>query len=339
MKTATKIGAKPFTFLYSVLYPACAMFTAIVLGAFTLSHFLGFNVNISRNIETKIQNFETNELKIEYLYPDKLGIPTMLLIGLFLFCLALFTISYVHKMEFSKLSARLLHFGGTLLAFFLFFLSLSGYIADAASSFSTVMLSLTLVGILYFICLAIKTALSRPIRFISRRFGTVISRYIAPVIAICAFLILICAILGLVLKTNMAVDITTKFDPNNDKIRYETTTTVITPLAPTLNNYLRYLGTGAVIVAAIALMFTKLSKAAKGLLNFAVCSAGFFLIWFIQMDFFYELDNMLLYSIIAYLSAYIVIFTASCVIAHMLRRTREGNEDYQSQFSVKTKKR
>jgi hypothetical protein len=94
-----------------------------------------------------------------------------------------------------------------------------------------------------------------------------------------------------------------------------------------------------VLVAAVAVMFTKLPKVAKGLLNFVICSGGFIVLWFIQLDFFHELDNMRLISIVAFLISYVVIFTAACIIATVIRRRSEKNEDYVSQFSAKIKKR
>lgn len=337
-KTTGKIKTN-FSFLYNVLYPACALFAVIVLGAFTVLHFLGYNVTESWDMFTQKYDGELDDVTSEWLIGKEYSFSIGMLIGLFLFCIAFFALSYIFRMGFDRLSARLLHFFGTFLAFFLFFLVFSGYITDTASTFGTIMLSLTLVAIVYFICLGFKMLLKRPIAFLTGKAGCIIKRYIAPAIAIFAFSVIICAILAMFLKVNVKINEVEDWDPDAARSKYESYETIITPLAPTLQNYLRYLGSAGIIILGLAVFATKLPKVAKGTLNFLICTCGFVCLWFIQLDFFHELDNMRLISVIVYLSAYLVIFITAAIILFIIKRKRESSKDYDGQFTVKKRKK
>ncbi len=329
---------KPLSFVRDILVPACAMFGAVILGIYTFMYLLGFNVTETRDKFTSKYDAITDDYSKEWLVGAQDSLPPMLVIGILIFCFAVFALAYLSYMELDKLSTRLLHFGGTLLAFLLFVLVLSGYASGEQTTFASIMLALVLVGICYFICLAIKLLLRRPTAFVKKKFQPILSRFIAPVTVVFAFLITVCTLLALFITTDIKIGYSEDFDSDNGHLLYESWETLITPLAPTLQNYLRYLGTAAIIVLSLLVFLTTLPKVAKILLNFAVCCVGFFTIWFIQLDFFHELDDMSLISVIFFLALYAVIFTAASVICFILKRRREMTDGYVSQFSPRKTK-
>ncbi len=329
---------KRFSFLNNILYPACTTFVALILGIYSIMFFIGVNVTETRDKFVSTYNGELDDYTSSWAVGKEYSLSLQMLIGIFLFCLALFALSYIKDLEFSKLTTRLLHFVATMFAFFLFVLAISGYIADSQSTVGTIMIALVLAGMLYFICLGIKLLLRRPIAFLSKKYKTLITRLIAPATVIFAFSVIFTSILSFCLKVQVKINEQKSWDTSADRTLYEEFETIITPLAPTLQNYLRYLGTAFVIVLSIWIFALALPRVAKGFLNFAVCTAGFFLLWFIQLDFFHELDKMRLYSIIFYLALYAVVFTAAAVTAFILKRKREKTEDYEAQFSPKRKK-
>lgn len=333
MTKKAEIKKTPFSFKNDVLYPACTTFTAVVLGLFSLMWLVGANVTETRD-KYSVKYAEDGDIDTsEWLVGEAQALSVTMLIGILLFAFSIFALSYISRLDYGKLTKRLLHFAGTEIAFFLFVILFSGYISGQTVSFGTVMVAFVIVAIFYFLILGIKTLLSRPIRFIKKHLGGIIGRYIAPVFVIFAITVIVTAFLGLFLKTNVVIHETREWDPNEAKTLYETFETVITPISHTLQNFLRYLGSAAVFMAGIAVFKTKLNTVAKWVLNFLICSCGFVLLWFIQMPFFHELDNMRLYSVIAYLAAYTVALVAVCVIKYIITRKKEKNGEYISQFS------
>ncbi len=325
---------KPFTFLYDVLYPACALFAAIVFGAFTSLFLLGYNVTETRDSYISKQNDDTEDFTNEWLIGDEYSLSLPMLIGIFLFCLSVFAMFYVYRLGFDKISARLLHFFGTLLSFFICVLTFSGYISYAETSFGSIVLSLALVSILYFVCVGIKKLftplISKTKSNSSGTFSTAVRRYIAPSITFFAFSVLLCAILAYFLPVNVKVNLDTSWDPDAQRTIYESYDTIITPLAPTLQNYLRYLGSALFLIIGFSFLTSKLPAIARWSLNFLTYFGGFTAMWLIQLDMFKELESSLLYAVIAFIAVYLLF----AIFMFIRSDFKKDEGDYDAQFSA-----
>lgn len=337
-KKDAKSTQKPFSFLYEAFYPACALFAVIVFGSFTALFLLGYNVTEKRDIYISKQDDSIDEFTSEWKIGTEYSLSLAMLVGIFLFCLSVFALSYLRRIELDRISTRLLHFFGTILAFFIFILTFSGYISYDSTSFGSIALSLMLVAVIYFICVGAKAFFSfifSKAKIISRHsdthaFTAMIKRYIAPTIAIFAVSVIVCAVLAFFLPVNIKINEIKEWDPDAQRTLYESYETIITPLAPTLQNYLRYLGSAAVLVVGFSFFSIKLPAAARWALNFLVYLGGFTSIWLIQLDMFKELENIALYSVIAFLAMYLLFMIFRLIYSDI----HKDDGEYEAQFSV-----
>ncbi len=328
-----------FNFPKDILYPACAIFSSVMLALFLVAFALGFNVTETRDRYTQTFGEEATQIRKPWLVGDNFALETPMLIGLFLFCISMCVLTYILKDGYSKSMRRLVHYFGSVIAFFIFVLGISGYISNPETNFAMVMVAVLLMSVLYFLALLFRVILTRPVTALKNKFGGVIYRYIAPAVAIFAISILVTALLGHIFKVEVEINYKKNFDVENPRIGIETWETLITPLAHTLQNLFRYLGSAALFMLGLAVYDTKINKVAKGLLNFLICTLGFILLWVVQMPFFHELDNALLISIVVFLAVYIVAFTSASIVSLIIKRKREEKEEYEQQFSVKRSKK
>ncbi|MBQ9692170.1 MAG: hypothetical protein IJV70_03340, partial [Clostridia bacterium] len=124
----------------------------------------------------------------------------------------------------------------------------------------------------------------------------------------------------------------------SDKVLENVYITVVTPMAPTIQNYLRYLASSAVFIASYAVLFTKLNKVLKVSLNFLILAAGYTVIWLIGFDYFRLISAHLVPAIVIFLSVYIAALVAVSVYLFVKRRKAEETESYDNQFLPGKKK-
>ena len=158
--------------------------------------------------------------------------------------------------------------------------------------------------------------------------------FIIPAFAVFTALVFFTAFFNLI--SQIPVIIKEKIDETfigNDVV--ETTyVRCVTPLAPTLQNYLRYLITGFVFIIGLAVMKLKLHTVARWALNFVILTAGYVVIWIDGMDYFSFIQANAIPAIIAYLAVYLITLITVCIVKAVKHRKKEDTEDYESQFSV-----
>ena len=142
------------------------------------------------------------------------------------------------------------------------------------------------------------------------------------------------------LITNFSVIVRVQEDKTfiSDKVLENVYITVVTPMAPTIQNYLRYLASSAVFIAGYAVLFTKLNKVLKVSLNFLILAAGYTVIWLIGFDYFRLISAHLVPAIVIFLSVYIAALVAVSVYMFVKRRKAEETESYDNQFLPGKKK-
>jgi hypothetical protein len=319
----------PFKFKRDVLYPAAAVFTAILLGMFSLNWLLGANVTEVRDRYTVKYNKDGSILNDDWLIGESKAFGIGMLVGIFLFSMSIFVLIYFLRQDFGRATKRVIHFVGTELSFAIFVLLFSDYVSGETFTFGLAMVAMVVVAILYFLTLAIKFVLSVPIRLVKNNFGKFIYSYIGPIFVIFTLTVFVTAFVSLFGVTNVEIRLPDQWNPN----LIESYETLVTPIAHTLQNFLRYLGSAVMLVLSVSVFKMPISKVAKGLLNLLICSAAFFGIWYVQMPYFYERAETRIASIIIFYSVYLAVFIIACVVAFVIKRQKEKKEGYVSQFS------
>lgn len=323
--------AETFSFKRHILYPACIVFCLLVFLYFLMALSAGVNVLESETVRTEIYDDAEGSTSLESSNQSPSALPVQTLLGLFLFAMSVTALNFVFKLDMSPIYKNLLHFGGTLLSFFIFVLSLSGFISD--SGFTMALGSCLFVAVIYFFVRGIMLLIRKLTKgFKNTSFAKSVSRYIPAVFGV--FTLIVFAVSFFALITQLDVIIRVKEDPTfiYDDVRQNIFVTVVTPIAPTLQNYLRYLASAAVFILAYSMLFIKANKVLKMILNFGVLTAGYLFIWIIGFDYFRLVSQNALPAIIVYLSVYLVIFIAVCVYKYYQKRTSEQTETYETQF-------
>ncbi len=323
---------KEVSFNYKkALYSACAMFFVLVFIFFAIAWVSDINVFESQTERTHIYDgsTDTNNTTSSSKEPEALPIQTLL--GLFLFSLSVMGLGGLFKLQMSRLYLNLLHFLGTILSFFIFVLAMTGNISE--NGLPKAMIFCLAVSLIYFIVRGISFLLKK--LFSSHKNSPVIvrsSRFFGAVFL--GFVIIVFAVSLFALITQLDVIVTVKEDKTfiRDDVLQNMYVTVVTPLAPTVQNYLRYLASSAVFVIAYAVLFTKLNKVLKILLNFVILTSGYLGIWIIGFDYFRLVSKNALPAIIIYLSVYLACLIGISVYRHFKARQNEKNEAYQRQF-------
>lgn len=311
-----------------IIYPACVMFCVIVFLYFLIAMAAGINVQESETVYTQIYDGgeDTNELDASIVPPKALPVQTLL--GILLFSLAVMTLGLLGKLGMSRTFAALMHYLGSLTSFFLFVLVLSGF-ASTEEGLAVSVVACLMFTVLYF---AIRGVAVLVKKIKNERFG-VASEWFSRVCFFFTSIVFALSFFALISGFNVIV----KFEEDqiflSDDVVQNVFVTVMTPLAPTIQNYLRYLGSAAVFALSMLVLGTKLGTVKKTLLNFLILVSGFVLIWVIGMDYFRLVSTNAMIAIIVFLSVYVAILVTVCVIKYVKNRKAEDSEEYETQFS------
>ena len=316
--------------LLRTAYVTAAIFTAIILISYTVFFLMGFNVTETRDFVTHTFNGHTDTNSYDFKVGREFAFDLVQLIGFLMFSATLAALAFVHKTSLSKPLKRLIHFIVALVAFYLFIMVLSG---SASNGGFGVSMGITVAfALFYFAVVGIAAVLKKLIRIpdcAAKRFAL---RYLPPILLVFTVTVIVAMALAMVMNVQININ---KIGPNypyDDRVAINTYETIITPLAPTFQNYLRYLGSSAALVLSIAALSLKLAKGIKALLVFVINGAALALLWLIQLDFFKELDGALLYAAVGYVVLYLVIVLTVGIISHVRKRNAEDEEEYESQF-------
>lgn len=330
---------KELDLLRDIIFPACAIFCVIVFVFFLGAHIAGVNVTESETERIITFDNSTGENIIDTDTPNPDALPVQTLFGLLLFSIALVAFGQLFKLNYSKLLLRFAHFILTLLAFFVFVLALPGYITD--TGFAAALVDTLAIAVLYFVILGIKTLVMLPLRKLPLDRFDRIKKVILPTFTVFTLIVFGISIFNLI--SQVSVIVTEIIDQTfiHDDVIQTTYVKVVTPLAPTLQNYFRYLLTGLVVMLGYMVLKLNINKALKILFNFIIYTVGYVGIWVIGMDYFRLIPSNTLPAVIIYLAVYAVVLITVCVINAVNRRQNEEIEDYESQFSlgVKTSRR
>jgi len=326
--------ARPFCWKRDILYPSALIFTAIIFVSYLVFILLDFNVTESRDFVTHIYNGHTDTNTYDYKVGREFAFDLIQLVGFALFSVALSALSLVHSLSYSKTVKRLIHFSGAMFSCFIFVFVLSGTVSSLG--FASTMGAMLAVAALYFVLLGVKTLLKALMkRFPSNpqsRIRDFLVKYVLPAFVIFAAAVIIGALLAMFIKVNVVINKVGPDFPDDDRIAITTYETIINPIAPTLQNYLRYLGSALIFTLALSVLFTKLNKFIKIAINFIINGAALSLLWIIQLDIFKELDNVALYTVVGFIAIYLVSLITVSIALFIRARKREDDGEYENQF-------
>ena len=325
--------AVEFNFKKDILYPACAIFFVLVFLYFLVAMAAGLNVTESETTRTQYYDGETNTGNLTSETKDPAALPVQTLLGLLLFGASVVSLGLVRKLNVSKLTARLIHYVGTVAAFLIFVIALSGAVSSTGVPMTVV--AIFAVSIIYFIVLGIATLVKKPLaRLFENKRIKGAKDFIAFTLAGFTAVVFAVSLFALITQLSVIVRVSEEKIFVTDKAFDEVYVTVVTPLAPTLQNYLRYLASAAVFALGYAVLFTGLKKTVKAALNFVILTAGYMGIWIIGFDYFRLVKSNALPAVIIYLSIYLAALITVCIILYVKRRQVEETEEYENQFSI-----
>ena len=319
---------KDVDFKKKIIYPACVMFCVIVFVYFLIAMAAGVNVQESETVYTQIYDGgeDTNELDASIVPPKALPVQTLL--GILLFSLSVMVLGLLEKNGASRVFATLVHYLGSVVSFFIFVLVISGF-ASTVEGLAVSLIACLMFTVVYFAVRGIGV-LIRKIK--NERFG-VASQWFSKVCFFFTVTVFALSFFALVSGFNVIV----KFKEDQifltDDVVQNVFVTVMTPLAPTIQNYLRYLGSAAVFALSMLVLRTKLGNVTKALLNFVILVSGFVLIWIVGMDYFRLVSTNAMIAVMVFLSVYAVVLVTVCVIRYVKARRSEDGEEYETQFS------
>lgn len=311
-----------------IIYPACVMFCVIVFVYFLIAMAAGINVQESETVYTQIYDSseDSNELDASVVPPKALPVQT--LIGILLFSLSVMTLGLLDKLGASHTFATLMHYLGSVISFFIFVLVLSGF-ASTSEGLAVSLVACLMFTVIYFAIRGIGVLVKK----IKNERLWVASQWISKVCFFFTVTVFALSFFALISGFNVIV----KFKENqiflNDDVVQNVFVTVMTPLAPTIQNYLRYLGSAAVFALSMLVLRAKLGTVKKTLLNFLILVSGFVLIWIVGMDYFKLVSTNAMIAVIAFLAVYVVTLVTVCVLKYVKARRSENDEEYETQFS------
>ena len=320
---------KEYDFLRETLLPACAVFCVAVFVFFLVAMGVGVNVTETKTEMTTVYDNQTGVNDTDTDTPSPDALPVQTLMGIMLFCIAFMLLGQLRRLEYNPLTLRLIHFGLTLVSFFIFVLTLPGYVNDAG--LPAAIIACAAVAVLYFVALGIKRLilLIKPLQ--SEGVKKAIA-FIMPVFGVFVILVFAVSFFNLISQVPVIVkEVIEEVWEENDRVR-TTYIRVATPLAPTLQNYLRYLVSGVVFMLGYAVLKMRLHAVAKGVLNFIILTAGYIGIWIVGMDYFRMVKKNMLPAIVVYLIVYLVALITVSVLYAVKRRKIEDEAEYESQF-------
>ncbi len=314
-----------------IVYPACFMFFILVFIFFALAAAADINVFESETVRTQIYDDETGSNDLTSSVKEPEALPVQTLFGLLVFSVSVMALGLLFKLNMSRTYINLLHYLGTIFSFFIFVLAMTGNITE--NGMPRTFIFCLAASVIYFavrgVIILVKKLLSShknsPLAVKSSRFfGAVFLGFTIIVFAMSLFALI----------TQFDVIVTVKEDKTfiEDDVLENIFVTVATPLAPTVQNYLRYLASAAVFAFSYFVLFTKLNKVLKVILNFAILTVGYMGIWIIGFDYFSLVSQNALPAIIAYLAVYAVVFITASIYNYYKTRENESNGDYERQF-------
>ena len=326
-----------FDFKRKILYPACAFFFVLVFLYFLVAMAAGLNVTESETVRTQYYDGDTNTGSLSSETRDPAALPVQTLLGLFLFGASVISMKLIFKLNISRIYARLIHYVGTVISFLIFVIALSGVASSTALPMTVV--AVFAVSVLYFIILGISMLIKKATAGLSEnpRVKKTVD-FIYFTLAGFTAIVFAVSLFALISQLSVIVRVSEEKIFVTDKAFNEVFVTVVTPLAPTLQNYLRYLATAAVFAIGYFVLFTKLNKVLKAVLNFVILTAGYMGIWIIGFDYFRLVKSNALPAVIIYLSVYLATLLTVCIVLYVRKRKSEETEEYESQFSVGKKK-
>ncbi len=322
-----------FSFRKDILYPACVIFCILVFVYFLMALAAGVNVLESETVRTQIYDGEEDNSSFESSEIAPSALPVQTLFGLFMFAVSIMALGLLFKLNLSRIYINMLHFGGVLVSFFIFVLSLSGYISDGGLPMALV--SCLFVSLIYFAIRGIIylcRCAARGLGLDTNKTFSLFMSYLPKIFAVFTLIVFALSFFALITQFNVIVKLKEDKTFIYDDVLQTVFVTVVTPLAPTLQNYLRYLASAAVYIAAYAVLFTKLNKVLKVILNFLILAAGFFGIWIFGLDYFRLVSSNALPAIIIFLSVYAVSLISVCIYKYVKARKTEITADYSKQF-------
>lgn len=314
-----------------LIYPACAVFCAFVFVFFLGLHWAGANVTESKSERVNIYDSTIDKNQVRFETPDPTALSIQTLLGLLFFAASLVLLKRLFELRYSRVLLRMAHFLLTLLSFFVFVLAMTGYISENGAP--AAMLACLGVGVVYFAVLG----LSVPIKRLCGSIPTAVRRWLGELCGrtFTVFTVILFALSMFALISGVNVIVTEVLDEvfseSGDTVQ-TTYVRVVTPLAPTLQNYLRYLITGLIFTLGCAVLGLGINKALAVLFNFLIFTAGYVLVWIVGVDYFKLLPANALTAIVVYLAVYAVAALALGIFYAVKRRKREETEDYESQF-------
>ena len=328
-KNSKNTVAKEYDFLRETLLPACAIFCLAVFIFFFVAMGVGVNVTETKTEITTVYDNQTGVNDSDSDTPTPDALPVQTLMGIMLFCIALMLLGQLYKLDYNALTLRLTHFALTLVSFFIFALAIPGYVSEAG--LPAAIIACAAVALVYFILLGIKRLIMM-IKPLHGERAEKVKAFVMPVFGIFAILVFAVSFFNLISQVPVIVrEVIEEVWEENDRVR-TTYVRVATPLAPTLQNYFRYLFSGLVFMVGYAVLKMRLHAVAKGVLNFIILTAGYIGIWIVGMDYFRMVNKNLLPAIVVYLIVYLVALITVSVIYAVNRRKIEDTEEYESQF-------
>ncbi len=312
-----------------IIYPACALFCIAVFLYFLMAIAAGINVQDSETVYTQIYDAgeNTNDLTADVVPPKALPVQTLL--GILLFSLSVMVLGLLDKLELSRAFIILMHYLGTVLSFFVFVLVLSGF-AASEEGLAVSLVACLFLSIIYFAVRGIAVLVKK----IKNQRLWVASAYFSKVCFVFAVIVFSLSFFALVSGFNVIVKFKEDGGYINTDVIQNVFVTVMTPLAPTIQNYLRYFASAAVFSVSVSVLYTKLGNVLKVALNFLILALGFVLIWIIGLDYFRLVSTNAMIACIVFLGTYVVALVTVCVVKYVKARRSEDTEEYETQFSA-----
>lgn len=304
------------------------LFCIAVFFYFLMAIAAGINVQDSETVYTQIYDGgeNTNDISSDIVPPKALPVQTLL--GILLFSLSVMTLGLLDRLNMSRAFTELMKYLGTLVAFFMFVLVLSG-VAASEGGLAMSLIACLFMSILYFAARGVVLLLKK----IKNQRLWVASSYFSKICTVFTVIVFAVSFFALVSGFNVIVKLKEDKTFVNDDVLQTVFVTVMTPLAPTVQNYLRYLASAAVLAVSVSVLYTNLGKVVKILLNFLILACGFVFIWIFGVDYFRLVSTNAMTACIVFISVYAVALVAVCVIKYVRERKSEDGEEYESQFS------
>lgn len=334
----THITADPTEIIKKILSVACILFCIIIFAYFLLAMWAGVNVTETKTVITQIYDGENDSNNVTSDIDAPVALPVTTLFGIFLFCASIASLNLVYRLKKNRFFLLLIHYAGALLSFFVFIIAMSGYFSEGEVSIAFI--ACLLFSVLYFITVGIVKLVRTLLKklYESEKYKSY-QKYIH--LAFEGFTAIVFLISLFALISNLSVIVKVQEDKTfvSDRVLENVMITVVTPLAPTFQNYLRYLATAACLSASYAVLFTKIKPVFKIAANFLIIAAGYTFIWLVGFDYFRLISAHLIPAIIIFLAIYLITLITVLALRYRKIRKSEEFEEYENQFLLGKKKK